>query len=203
MTKIKYGILLPNGELARVRTADNSDKDFCNSTEHVLTRDERWPEWLTDDPQVAAEALFTDPLWYNSTHSRPAWGEYADTPLRIARVEIMVTEAVDIQVPFNIRCIECHDIPWKAAKLYCPDIPDDSIKRYVWCLVAGRLEDYLPLVGKRGVFGHVHLKRDIIAAVPTPADWVDQAEEELKRQRQQNKRVPAGHCLLICVPVND
>ncbi len=203
MTKIKYGILLPNGELARVRTADTSDRDNCNASEHVLTNDNRWPEWLTDDPEVAAEAVFDDPHWYNSTHKRPAWGDYSDVQLRIARVEIDISEATDIKVPANIQCVQCHDISWDMAKQYAPNVPDNSILRYVWCLVIGKLEDYLPLVGTRGRFGSVHLKRDIIAAVPTPQGWVAEAEEDIKRRKRSHKHVPDGHCLLICVPVND
>lgn len=51
MKIIRYGILLPSGNLARVSKRENNG-NCCGAYTYKLTDDSREPEWLVEDPVI-------------------------------------------------------------------------------------------------------------------------------------------------------
>ncbi len=201
MKTTKYGILLPSGKLARVEKSNAYD----DLDVYTLTDSPHDPEFLVDDPETLVAVLFETVSDYNTDEDHPSWGKFEREDLKAVMVEteVTITERPDIKSIPNIKTIEIHDMPPTVARLHVPTIPRDSIIRYLWVLVEGSLEEMLPLVGTRAGFGQIRLKRNIIAALPTPEEYVPVAEDHIAKLTARKKPVSSGHCLLICTPVND
>lgn len=87
----KYGIRLPGGDLARVKSWEFED-DIDAYNPHVLTADERFPVWMTDSLEDARAVVARDVGKYSSSIDRPGWGDLNPKSLTLVRVELTVTE---------------------------------------------------------------------------------------------------------------
>jgi len=130
MVEVKYGLLLPNGKLAKI-------KSYQGQCEHFeLTSDEGYPDWLVDNIKNVEDTLFEDIRYYNSSFEIPSWGGF--TNLKAAKIEIHVYE-IEVKPPLKVHTIDCHEIK------------EDGQTR-VWCLVAGQKHDFLDYIGPNCMF---------------------------------------------------
>ena len=191
MKSIKYGVLL-HGSVAKIL--------HLGDGYYEVTDSKSAPDWLMDDPKIIGEFLFEDVSLYNSSEDRPSWGGHDRDQFCPVKVEVETTVTkIDVEIPVNVKTIDCRGIHRRVVKLYGPDVPTTEKDDYVWCLVEGKLEDHLPNVGKAVCFGSIHLKREVIAAVETPEEYVPVGDGRVKElERSRHKPVPNGHCLLIC-----
>lgn len=171
--QVKYGILLPNGNLATVEVEDNSDRDFCNSHTYRLSDNASLPTWLTDDPDNVAMTLFKDAMWYNSSAQTPCWGKFKGSQLKAAKVVTIATEAPEIKPPSTIISLDTRDLPHSLARKYSgiDNLPREG-KRYVCVLTAASFDELQKHLGQEVCFDEcLNNRRKVIAIRPMTDDY--------------------------------
>jgi hypothetical protein len=176
-TIVKYGIFI-NGQIANIKF-DKEDHSF------VLVTDPRFPEWLVNDEQVLTDLLFENTPRYDSQFSRPSWGKFKReqlTPVKITKT----TEEINIDLLQNVQPVQCREINYRVAKIYDKDIFKDDNMIYIFCIIKGNIQDYLPKIDKTVCFDSIFEKRKILSVCVTPEEYKTSSDDT---------------CLLICAKV--
>lgn len=164
---IKYGILLPDGTLARLKVKYNGDDRYaCGENSYKLTDDTDCKEWLVNDLKIISETLIENTPWYNTDDNLPGWGKFSRNELLPVKVKIII-EPVYVKIPVYIKTIDCYDISCDTAMEYS-GLPLSARDTYVLVTTDVDYKELLNYIGETVYFGNRYCGRQLIAALPSP-----------------------------------
>lgn len=182
MRTTKYGIMLPNGGLARIK---------IENYEYTLCSDEAYPVWTVDSPEKLAPVLFSNTSVYSSSVSLPSWGYFDIEEMHPVQIVTEITK-IELKLPANLVTMEIRHVPYSIAKLYAGC--DLERKQYT-CVVSHQAKvEFAPLIGQKVCFDNFDRQYILLSASEALEDYVDPDVE--KTCSDGIKRKPRS--ILIC-----
>lgn len=168
MEMVKYGFMLPNGDLAKLDCEYNGQERYaCGEYRYWLSEFGN-NDFLVDTVDDLEKVLLNNTPWYNTSSTQPGWGTFKATDLTPCKVIITKTP-IKIALRFILKSLLIRRWPHTFVRKVYPECSE--LEEYSWILCYQDKKDIMENIGKAVYINDEYMIHTLHSVIDVPDEY--------------------------------